>query len=828
MKVSNQLLHVLEGSNYLELATNAAKYRIYLMNDHIVRIRCTFDAEFEDEASYALTMTAWPDKMDHIIEDRKRVEGLGAHYEDKGTYLLLQTEQLRIFIYKNPFAIEIRDTEDRVLHSDLKERSYVKDKQGRLYHYSLMDDEDYYYGFGEKAGQLNKKRKRLRMNNVDTIGYDSEHTDPLYKHIPFYIKWNGASQAATGLFYHNSHNSEFDMGRERSGYWNKYSYFCADGGELDVFFMYGPDIKSVIHHYTDLTGKTILPTKYSLGYMGSTMYYTELDEHSDKAILGFVDKCEAEGIPCDAFFMSSGYTTGENGKRYVFNWNYNRFPEPERFIEQMEKKGAALAPNIKPGMLLTHPLYKEFDEAGAYIKDANGEKSESDRYWGGQASFVDFTNPKGRELWKKHLKQSFISLGVTSIWNDNNEYEINNTEALCHYEGEKKEISALRPIMPNLMAQMAKEAIAEEAPSVRPYIVNRAGFAGIQRYAQTWAGDNNTNWHSLKFNIPVILGMGLSGVANQGCDIGGFFGPAPEPELFVRWVQNGIFQPRFTIHSCNTDNTVTEPWMYPSHTPYIREAIQLRYSLIPYFYSLMYEASVKGSPVMRPMVYEFQQDPNTWEESFDFMLGSSILVANVVEKGVTTRKVYLPRGHDWFNWITREYYTGGQTIEVDVDLSSIPMFFRTGSIIPMSPSLKNIHNDQLEELHLLIEPSEDVSFELYEDDGKTNDFKNGQYLKTTISVENKGETFISFKNDGAYSSSVKRVMLDVVCKQIAPIYVKLQDEKLPMFLDPKDWAEASEGWYYDLALKVAKIKYHNCKSDYVVTVCSSVKDLISI
>ncbi|WP_281883427.1 TIM-barrel domain-containing protein [Paenibacillus sp. YYML68] len=828
MNISKKLVKLEGHEDYLELATDAAKYRIYLMNDSVIRIRCTFDEQFAPEASYALTMTAWEDHMDELVEERRRITPLRAEYEDQGTHVLMRTGQLQMTIQREPFAITIADAQGRVLHEDLKERSYLKDPQGRVYHYSCMSDEDYYYGFGEKSGYLNKKKRRMRMHNVDTIGYDSEHTDPLYKHIPFYIKFNGQAQMATGLFYHNTHDSTFDVGGERSGYWNKYSYFCADGGELDFFFMHGPTIQDVVRHYTDLTGKTILPTRYSLGYMGSTMYYTELERDSDQAILKFLDKCETEGIPCDGFFMSSGYTTGHDGKRYVFNWNYDRFPDPQRFIEEMQSKGAALAPNVKPGMLLTHPLYRQFDEAGAYIQDEKGARSETDRYWGGQASFVDFTNPNGRALWKKHLIDSFISKGVTSIWNDNNEYEIQNPHALCDFEGQKKEVSALRPILPNLMAQMAKEAIVEAAPGTRPYIVNRAGFAGIQRYAQTWAGDNSTSWHSLKFNIPVILGLGLSGVANQGCDIGGFFGPAPEPELFVRWVQNGIFQPRFSIHSCNTDNTVTEPWMYPSYTPYIRDAIQLRYMLVPYLYALLHEASVIGSPVMRPMVYEFEHDAATWEESFDFMLGRSLLVANVLEKGASTRAVYLPKGSEWVHWETRERYAGGQTIELSVSIGTIPMLIRSGAIIPLAPQLRNIHKDRIEELHLLVEPSESSSFDLYEDDGVSNRYKSGEYVRTTISVEAARDTRISFCREGSYESPVKMMLLELIVKEIAPVRVALQGLPLPMFLDATEWSVSEEGWYYDMERRAVRIKYTNVSADYDVTVSFDVKDLISI
>ncbi|MFT8348356.1 TIM-barrel domain-containing protein [Clostridium saccharoperbutylacetonicum] len=829
MMISNKIIRLDNFEDYLEIATNAAQYRIILLNDDIVRIRCTFDDEFKDEASYALVMTAWEDKMDELLKnERTRVKAISTKYEDLGNYIVLATKNINVNIYKEPFGIEITDKQGNILHSDLKEKAYVKDTLGRLYHYSCLEDEDYFYGFGEKAGYLNKKRRRMRMHNVDTIGYDSECTDPLYKHIPFYIKLNSKNNLASGIFYNNSYDSTFDMGCERSGYWNKYSYFCADGGELDTFFINGPQIKDVVKNYTDLTGKTAMPTKYSLGYMGSTMYYTELEEDSDKAILQFIDRCKEEGIPCDGFFMSSGYTTGEDGKRYVFNWNHDRFKNPGEFVSKLKEKGAALAPNIKPGMLISHPLYKEFDEAGAYIKDEKEENSQTDRYWGGQASFVDFTNPKGRELWKKHLKESLVSLGITSIWNDNNEYEINNTEAVCHFEGMKKEVSGLRPIMPNLMALMAKETVEEVYPNTRPYITNRAGFAGIQRYAQTWAGDNNTSWKSLKFNIPVILGLGLSGVANQGCDIGGFFGPVPEPELFVRWVQNGIFQPRFSIHSCNNDNTVTEPWMCPSYTKYIRDGIQLRYKLVPYYYSLLFEAATEGAPVMRPLIYEFPQDKKLLEESFDFMIGNSILVANVLEKGVKARKVYLPEGATWFDWYTKQVYQGGQTIEVEVSLGSIPMFFRSGAIVPICEELMNIHKDSMEKLNILIEPSQESSFVLYEDDGSTNNYKNGEYLKTTISINNKDGIKVVFDKEGNYKTTVNEMLVNAFCKDIAPMQVRLENKKLKMFLDKKEWEASEEGWYYDMEQKTAKIKYKNIEENYVLYIDSDVKDLISI
>ena len=558
------------------------------------------------------------------------------------------------------------------------------------------------------------------------------------------------------------------------------------------------------------------------------MFYTELENDCDKEILGFIDKAKEEGIPCDGFFLSSGYTTGGDGKRYVFNWNYDRFSSPAEFINNMKVKGADISPNVKPGMLISNPLYDEFKAAKAYIMDEHGKEPYKDRYWGGKASFVDFTNPKGRELWKKHLKESLIDKGVTCIWNDNCEYETNNPKALCQFEDEEMPISALRPLMSNLMALAAKEAIKESHPDVRPYITNRAGFAGIQRYAQTWAGDNNTSWHSLKFNIPIILGMGLSGVANQGCDIGGFYGPSPEPELYVRWVQHGIFQPRFSIHSCNTDNTVTEPWMYHSYTKYIREAIKFRYRLAPYLYSLLYEASIKGSPIMRPMFYEFQHDSNTYDESFDFMFGKSMLVASIFEKGIKTRKVYLPEGCTWYDWYTKKMYKGGETIEVETSLDKIPLFFRSGSIIPLTQDVMNLHLQSINELNILIEPWQNSEFMLYEDDGTSNNYLKGEYLKTCINAKNDVDVEISFNKEGSYNTKIKKIVLNVICRELAPVRIDMESNNMKFYLDQKIWENSEDGWYYDNEEKTAKIKYNNPRGNYVVNISFDVKDLISI
>lgn len=834
MKNSTKLLSMGNQNDYLDLNTNGAKFRIYLLDKNIIRIRATFDKEFGPEESYALVKTAWPDRTDDLMKgERKRVKPIQVKVNnvEEGHYTV-SNGKYTLHIYGDPFYLMIEDENGNIVHQDLPKRSYIEDDNGRRIHYSQMGDHEKFYGFGEKSGPLNKYKRRMRMHNTDSLGWDAAKSDPLYKMIPFYIDLNTENNIASGLFYNNSNDSVFDMDCEHSNYWLRYSYFQADGGDLDVFFIGGPTIKDVVEHYTDLTGKSAMMPMSSLGYMGSTMFYSELPEGDDKAILDFIDTCKKNNIPCDGFFLSSGYVVDEKtNRRFYFRWNKRRFPDPQKFVDDLKDRGALLAPNIKPGILLNHPDNPDFSKHDAFIKNEGGDKDQVNQYWGGPANFIDFTNPAGRKIWTSYVTNSLLKYGITSIWNDNNEYETVDGSATINMEGSKdRKMDDMRPLQSTIMAKVAQDAVHEYDKNARPYVINRAGFAGIQRYAQTWAGDNSTNWTSVKYNIPVILGMGLSGVANQGCDIGGFYGPLPEPELLVRWVQNGIFQPRFSIHSANTDNTVTEPYMYPNYTKYIADAIQLRYRLVPYLYSLLYQAHVTGEPVMRPLVYEFQDDPRTYDESFEFMLGKSLLVANVVDKGQTEKQVYLPKGANWIDLKTHQRYEGGQTITIPVDMSSIPMFLRSGAIIPEVPGLMNIHKETIDHLKLLIEPTVDTEFTLYEDDGETMAYKDGQSLRTKITAHAEDEGFlISFARKGDYQTKVKQITLSVYCPEMAPANVTVAGKQLHRYLRRDEFEAAESGWWFDGETRQAMVRYENpTEANYQVGISFTMQDLISI
>ena len=787
-----------DRAGFTVLETSSSQTRIWFMGDGVVRIRTAFSGNFPEE-SLSLVRTAWEDHYDGLLgEERRRTLPLEPDVDDRDPdRLTLSCDNLVVTVCREPFSISCGRKNCDTSFREVPGRAYTCSR-GHITHSFCLDDSSF-YGFGEKTGSLEKTGTRVRMSNKDACGYDPVRTDPLYKHLPWFIKLSADGREACGIYYNTSADCELDIGREYNGYWPRMGQYEADAEEVDLFYVAGPSMADVVKRFCRLTGCAAMLPRYAFGYLGSTMFYSELPENCDREILSFVEKTRREGVLCTNFQLSSGYTTDSTGRRNVFSWNREKFPDPALFVSEMQQQGIVVTPNIKPALLTTNPLYETFREAGAFIHTPSGGPYIT-QFWGGKGSFVDFSNPVARSLWQQHMEQSLLDFGIHSVWNDNNEFDISDDEAICDNEGVPTPARQIRGRLPMLMNITARQALERRYLDKRLYQVTRSGNAGICRYAQTWTGDNYTCWEALRYNIATMLGCGLSGISLTGSDIGGFAGPAPDAELFVRWIWCGVLLPRFSIHSANNDNTVTEPWMYPEKMDAIRKAFRMRRQLMPYLYSLNAHAHNYGEPILRPMVYEFPDDPKVRYEDVDFMVGDGLLSACVVEKGAKSRSVYLPANEVFYDLETRLPYSGGQVITIPAPMDRTPLFQRGGSILPLQEE---------DSIHLWVCPDKACDFSLYEDDGISNEYRSGGFLRSRYKLTKNGElVIIGCEYSGTYEAA-GNILLHVQCREKAPSSVSWNGMILTQFLDEDRFHTADSGWHYHHSTRVCSIKCGN-------------------
>ena len=652
--------------------------------------------------------------------------------------LMLSTASLRAII-RRPLSIEWQACIDGVWRDVAQDRptgAYMLGRRNHAHaHFLRRHQGEAVYGLGEKAGLLERSNRRFEMRNLDAMGYDAQSTDPLYKHIPFTLT-RTPDAGAFSLFYDTLAGCWFDLGNELDNYHAPYRSFRAEDGDLDYYFTWAPDMLSLVKAQQRLTGGMAFPPRWSLGYSGSTMAYTDAPD-AQAQMLGFLGALEQHAIPCDSFHLSSGYTSID-GKRYVFNWNTGKFPDVEGFTTAYAGAGINLIANIKPCLLQDHPRYAEAAEQRLFIRDSDTGAPEVSVFWDAKGSHLDFTNPATLQWWQRNVTSALLERGLGSTWNDNNEFEVWDHHARCEGFGEPIDMGLIRPLHALLMVQASEAAQKAHAPGKRPYLITRAGCAGLQRHAQTWTGDNRTSWDSLRWNIRMGLGMALSGISNIGHDVGGFAGPQPDAELLLRWVQNGIFHPRFVIHSWNDDGSVTEPWTHPQVLPQIRAAMALRYRLLPYLYTCLWRAVTESEPMLRPTLLDHEHDPRCHEDTDDFMLGRDLLVASVVEPGATHRRVYLPSNQTgWWDFHSGEWHAGGQWLEQTVTLDSMPLFVRAGAVLPLARGAMRAtpQAEAARELAVFPAPGEgaQVSF-MYDDAGDNADALDGNHCLTTATL----------------------------------------------------------------------------------------------
>ena len=643
-----------------------------------------------------------------------------------------------IELEKHNFILKYRKN-GKALFSDREPLAYnFTGEFGReSYHYISKENGEYVFGLGDKGGLLNKSGRAFRIECADSMGYDAQSTDPLYKHIPFYICENNVG--CYGVFYDTSDTSYLDFGKEINNYYPAYKYFKSEDNCLVYYVFFGTKL-SVLQQFARLCGKQAFPPKWSFDYCASTMAYTDAP-NSQKQMDEFLDKLHEYDLSCQGFYLSSGYTS-IGDRRYVFNWNYDKFPNPKGFIKKFADKGIQIIPNIKPAFLDSHPLYNEIAEKGYFIKNSDGTPFVTE-FWDGLGSYIDFTNPDAFNYWKQKVKETLLDFGITTTWNDNNEFDIRDLDAQAQGFGKGTvPASRIRPNLTYLMVLSSYMAQIEKMPELRPFLSTRSGNVALRRLAQTWSGDNRTCFEDLRFCHNIGLTMSMSGLYFYGHDLGGFHGEMPSRELLIRWIQHGIFEPRFTIHSWNEDGSATMPWSYPDIMPSIKKLFNQRKKLIPYLYNCAYNAVESEVPLNSPPLL-YYDDERLYSQNDSMMVGRDILVGFIFDENREEAEFYLPKDEKWY--LDGRVFDGGQAIKISIPLNEeVPYFVKAGSIIPTDEN----------GVIFTVYPIENGRFEgdYFNDDGITFNYKNNDCVKLKFYVFCDEESVtVEYKNLGNIS-----------------------------------------------------------------------------
>ena len=477
-------------------------------------------------------------------------------------------------------------------------------QRGSFRHFQSIGREQQNLGLGDKSGPLDRTRRRLRCLQTDALGYDAERSDPLYKHAPFFI-CQQPGQAAYGLLYDTFSEIDFDFGSEHSNYFLPFRHVAAQEKGLVYYLITGPQVRDIVPRLHQLTGMPAMPPRWAMGFAFSAMAHTD-SPTAQATILDFARQMRSQSMPLSALHLGSGYTQKANGCRYVFNWNTDRFPDRDGFFRELKAMGLRTCANVKPVLLDDHAAFRQAADNGWLVTRQDGSPA-IERFWDGAGAQLDFTRPATTAFWQDGIRQQVLEAGFDGVWNDNNEAELWDESATLDGYGRTLNAMALRPVHALQMMRASYESICLHAPNERPYTISRGGPIGIARYGETWSGDNETGWHTLKWNLRQGLSMSLSGFPVVGHDIGGFSGPSPTPELLVRWFQMMALHPRAVMNSWKPAEILNtnSPLMYPEVVDLVRAALELRYRFLPTLYAWAWQTHQTGHPIIRPLFYDY-------------------------------------------------------------------------------------------------------------------------------------------------------------------------------------------------------------------------------
>ncbi len=607
-----------------------------------------------------------------------------------------------------------------------------------------LEGSEHFYGLGDKTGFLDKRQYDYEMWNTDNPDPQVDNFKALYKSIPFFMALTDSH--VYGIFMDNTWKSYFDMGRESEEYY----WFGAKGGNLDYYYIAGDSLARVLQNYTYLTGTCPLPQRWTLGYHQSRWGYMTREDVEEVA-----RGMRQNDIPCDVLHFDIDYMQDYK----VFTWNRGRYDgDPEGYLKSLAERGFKAVTINDPGVKKQegYEVYDEGVEKGYFAKTPEGEVY-INAVWPGDAAFPDFGSPAVRKWWGE--KQKFLlDTGVRGIWNDMNEpasFHGPLPETVVFSDEDRKTIHGeMHNVYGHLMAKATYEGL-KALDGRRPFVITRACYAGSQKYTTAWTGDNHSIWSHIQMLIPQLCNLGLSGMPFVGTDVGGF-GSDTTPELLARWVEAGCFSPLFRNHSA-LGTRPQEPWQFGEEVLDIyRKYVKLRYSWIPYFYDLFYEEERTGAPLMRPLVFHYEKDENARVCNDEFLRGDRSLAAPVVNQGAVRRMVYLPEGK-WYDYWTREEYTGPVSFVAEAPLDTCPVYVKAGSVIPTMEPRSYVEEKPLDTLILDVYPGKG-SWDHYLDNGEDFAYREGKYHHYRFTVEEDGSVSGKILHAG-YEKPYERILV---------------------------------------------------------------------
>ena len=661
---------------------------------------------------------------------------------DKGGTTELDTGQLIVLIDDKTLALTITDLAGKTILADAPGTPIRFDNGGFRVRKAMPQDE-HFFGLGDKTGPLDRRGGAYTFWNTDRFGY-SPADDPIYKSIPFVIGVNEAG-VTYGLFMDNTWRGFMDLGKsERAAF-----SFGAEGGGLDYYVMTGATPKDIVRDYAYLTGPAPLTPQWALGFQQSRWSYLTQSEAQ-----GIADRLRADRIPADVLWLDIDY----QDRNRPFTVDKKAYPDLPGLVARLDAMKMKLVVITDLHIAdLPNQGYAPYDSgtaADVFMKNPDGTPFVGP-VWPGPAVFPDFTQARAREWWGRNYAD-FVGMGVAGFWNDMNEpavfnsptktmpIDVVNTIDSPGFRTRKTTQAETHNITGMLNSCATYEGVKKLAPDRRPFVMTRASYAGGQRCAATWTGDNTSSWAHLSLSTTQLVSLGLSGFAYSGADIGGFAGSAPSPDLLTRWIEIGAFNPIMRDHY-QKGKLAQEVWVHgPEQEAIRRRYIEERYRLMPYLYGLAEENSRTGLPLMRPVFLEYPAVVKAGDRvggtEDQFMLGRDLLVAPPATwESLAPYDITLP-GPGWYDYWTGEP-VGGVVVKETPKLDRLRVFVRPGAIIPKQPLVQSTGETPKGALEINVYPGSDCVGSLYLDDGVSFAYQRGGFLRQAIRCDVGALTF---------------------------------------------------------------------------------------